>query len=93
LPRRRIEFVKTVASRGRHSPNHAATRFVCFLLGVGVTADYRNHLDSFAMIAIEWHLELDACRLFGAVLPRNNSCCFPNYVQCCRNIFSVIAKD
>jgi hypothetical protein len=37
--------------------------------------------------------EIDAARLFGGVLPRNNSCCFANYVQCCRNIFSVIAKD
>jgi len=45
LPRRRIEFVKTVASRGRDSRNHAATRFVCFLLGVGVTAEYQVHVD------------------------------------------------
>ena len=29
------------------------------------------------------HLDLDACCLFEAVLPRNNSCCFPDYVQCC----------
>ena len=29
------------------------------------------------------HLDLDACGLFEAVLPRNNSCCFPDYVQCC----------
>src|SRR6266849_7753896 len=39
------------------------------------------------------HLELDACCLFGAVLPRNISCCFAHYVQCCRNIFSMIAKE
>lgn len=39
------------------------------------------------------HLELDGCCMCDAFLPRNNSCCFPNYVQCCRNIFSVIAKD
>src|SRR5256885_3506107 len=45
-----------------------------------------------AMIAINVHLELVGCCLSPAVLPRNNSCCFAHYVQCCRNIFSVIAK-
>jgi hypothetical protein len=32
LARRAIEIVKTVASRGSHSRNHAVTRFACFLL-------------------------------------------------------------
>jgi hypothetical protein len=39
------------------------------------------------------HHELVGRSLFCAVLTQNISCCFAHYVQCCRNIFSVIAKD
>ncbi len=57
--RRRIDLVKTVASRGRGSRSHAATRFACLPLAVslaflaataaldaGVTPNYQIQLDS-----------------------------------------------
>ena len=102
---RRAGLLNTITSRGSLSRNHAAIRLVCFRCvpcrdrRAQRRRDVRLSKPSrfLAMITIDdrdrMHLELDGCCLFCAVLPRNNSCCFPNYVQCCRNIFSVIAKD
>ena len=104
--KRRMEFVKTVCVPRPQLVHYAATRFACFLLSsVSLhfvprrrTLSLSDARSSKSMSILSddrdrVHLEFDACRLFGGVLPRNNSCCFANYVQCCRNIFSVIAKD